>query len=232
MADNYVLPADEILCEYGSLNDLSLDLMIDTPNDDGEINLVCPSPGPYYSLDHLPRDLTESCGKLNILSSNVQSLNAKFDQFMVFLERAREQNIKFHVICIPESWIGENTDMSPVQITGYNCFYQFKRRECSNHGCLITYVDNNFDVNEAAISNESTLWENLLRIKGTGHTRDIVVGNIYRPPKNNNNVDSLQTFTDELESVLIPMKDTNSEIVVAGDYNINLFNVEAWLSHE
>ena len=66
---------------------------------------------------------------------------AKFDQFVAFLEIARQQNIRFHVICIQESWLGRTFDLSLVQIDGYNCFYRDKRPEFSNHGGLITYVD-------------------------------------------------------------------------------------------
>ena len=31
-------------------------------------------------------------------------------------------------------------------VGGYNCIHQSKRSDCSNHGGLITYVDNNYEV--------------------------------------------------------------------------------------
>ena len=86
--------------------------------------------------------------QFNVLSLNVKSLYAKFDQFVAFLEIARQQNIRIHDICIQQSWLGRMSDLSLAQIDGYNCFYRDKRPECSNHGGLITYVDDNFEAND------------------------------------------------------------------------------------
>ena len=97
MADNNALPADEILGTCGNIENFCLDLLIDQPDDDEEVTLVHPSP--YYGANRLPAGLSHP-HHLNVLSLNVQSLYAKFDQFAAFLEVARQQNIRFHVICI------------------------------------------------------------------------------------------------------------------------------------
>ena len=98
---------------------------------------------------------------------------------------------------------------------------------------MITYVDDNFEANDLCIRNESSVWENLfVQIKGTGHSRDMIVGNVYKPPKDNNSIDNIQTFTSELEAVLFSLKNTNSEVVLCGDYNINLLNLECRVSFE
>ena len=41
----------------------------------------------------------QSPGQFNILSLSAQSINAKFEELMVFLETARFKNINFHIIC-------------------------------------------------------------------------------------------------------------------------------------
>jgi len=151
------LPASEILSKFGNIEDLQLDNLIDPPNDDGEFSILKPSP--YYDISSLPSHLAQPGGQLNILSLNAQSLNAKFDEILALLEIALTQNIQFHVICIQETWLDETADTSLLQIDGYKMYSQSKRRECSNHGGLITYVHENLDTYRLDVSNRSTLWE-------------------------------------------------------------------------
>ena len=225
MEGNNNLSADEILHRYGDTTQFQLDNIIDPINEEGEINLIKPSP--YYGIDSLPTSIAQSPGQFNILSINAQSLNAKYNELILLLEIAQKQNIRFHAICVQESWLNETSDYTTVAIDGYKCIHQGKRAECSNHGGLITYVDENFDVSRLDINNESALWENLfISIKGTGHNKNIIVGNIYKPPKDNYNIENISTFTDEFENVIHVLEKLNSEILIAGDYNINLLNLD------
>ena len=120
MEDNNEIPADEILSRYGDTINFHLDNIIDPPNDDGEMILIKPSS--YYGIDCLPRSLDQIPGQLNILSINAQSLNAKYDELLLLLNIAQSQNIRFHVICILETWLSETSDYSLVAIDGYNLF--------------------------------------------------------------------------------------------------------------
>ena len=114
-----------------------------------------------------------------------------------------------------------------MAIDGYNCIHQSKRSDCSNHGGLITYVDNNYEVERIDIKNDSPLWENLfVSIKGTRHNKDIIVGNIYKPPKDNYNIENINALTTDIENVIQELNRKNSEILIAGDYNINLLNLD------
>ena len=145
MEDTYEIRADEILSRYGDTINFHLDNIIDPPNDDGEMILIKPSP--YYgivSLDQIP-------GQINILSINAQSLNAKYHDLLLLLNIAQSQNIRFHVICIQETWLSETSDYSLVTIDGYNCIHHSKRSDCRNHGGIITYVDNNYEVERITI---------------------------------------------------------------------------------
>ena len=106
-----------------------------------------------------------------------------------------------------------------MAIDGYNCIHQSKRSDCSNHGGLNTYVDNNYEVERIDIKNDSPLWENLFdSIKGTGHNKYIIVGNIYKPPQNNYNIENIYAFTTNIENVLHELSRKNSEILIASDY--------------
>ena len=73
MEDDNELPAEEILGRYGDTVNFHVHNIIDLPSDDGEINLIKPSP--YFGIDCLPRSLVHTRGQLNILSINAQSQN-------------------------------------------------------------------------------------------------------------------------------------------------------------
>ena len=96
-----------------------LDNIIDPPHDDGEMNLIKQSP--YFVIDCLPLSLVHTRGKLYILSIDTQSLNSKYDELVLLLNIAHGQNIRFHVICVQETWLSETSDYSLVAIDGYIC---------------------------------------------------------------------------------------------------------------
>ena len=216
------LGADEILNQFGDINTLALENIID-PSDgtDEEMTLIMPSQ--YYTIDSLPVKMSHS-SNFNIISLNTQSINAKFDSLLTFLEVTRQQNIIIHVICIQESWLNEKSDLSLYQIEGYTCISQGKR--CSSHGGLITYVDSQFNTSIMNIKNDSPIWEGLfVAVKDMETEKEIVVGNIYRPPYDNNNEQNVTTFVTELEPIIATLNDNNRELLIAGDFNINLLHI-------
>ena len=99
MEDDNELPANEILVRYGDTINFHLDNIIDSPNDDGEMNLFKPSP--YLGIDCLRHSHVYTRDQLTILSFKAQSLNSKYD--ILLLNIAHSQNIRFHVICVQET---------------------------------------------------------------------------------------------------------------------------------
>ena len=71
------LGADEILTQYGDINTLALENIID-PSDgtDEEMTLMIQSQ--YYTIDSLPVKMSQS-NYFNVISLNAQSIIAKFD---------------------------------------------------------------------------------------------------------------------------------------------------------
>ena len=169
-----------------------------------------------------PDKLKNSRDNFNILSLNVQSLNAKYDALVVLLDIIAQQNMKFHAICIQETWLNDNTDMDLFQLEGYNCISQSFNPLCSSHGGLVTYVDSEYSASGIESVNDSTVWGGLfILVHDPSLVKDIVVGNIYRPPKDDNNRSNVDTFARELEPIFARINDTRAEIFLAGDYNIN-----------
>ena len=180
-------------------------------------------PSQYYTVDNLPVKMSRS-GNFNVISLNAQSMNAKFDSLLILLEIARQQNITIHVMCIQESWLDENCDLSLYQIEGYTCISQGKR--CSSHGGLMTYVNSQYNTSVIDVKNDSPIWESIfVTVKDMDIGKEFVVGNIYRPPYDNNNEQNVTTFVTELEPIIAALNDGNHELLIAGDFNINLLHI-------
>ena len=59
----------------------------------------------YYADSNLANILSEQANVVSLLSLNIQSLNAKFDQLHVFVQQFRQNNNEFSAICLQESSI-------------------------------------------------------------------------------------------------------------------------------
>ena len=100
----------------------------------------------------------------------------------------------------------------------------------SSHGGLITYVDNSFEVTVIKKIDFSTVWEGLfLELKHGSLKNKFVIGNIYKPPppppRDNNNANNIYTFTTEIKPILQELSTANTEVLICGDYNINLLKL-------
>ena len=113
-----------------------------------------------------------------------------------------------------------------LHLNGYNMFHV--NATSSKHGGVVTYVDNSYDVTIKAQVKNSDIWDGLfIEIKHDNMKNSIIVGNIYKPPKDNNNCDNVKGFVSELEPILSDLINTNSEVLICGDYNINLLKINS-----
>ena len=94
---------------------------------------------PYYSSDNLITTLKDKAKHFTVLSLNCQSLNAKFDALVVFIEEFRLHHFEFSAICLQETWLSDNSDLSVFQLHNYTCISQSKH--CSKVK-LDTKIDN------------------------------------------------------------------------------------------
>ena len=107
---------------------------------------------------------------------------------------------------------------------GYKCFH-VKASACA-HGGLITYVDDEFDVSVKRIITNSNIWEGqFLELDHEAFQNKIIIGNVYKPPRDNNNAGNLNAFKAELDPILQELSFTNNEVLICGDYNINLLKL-------
>ena len=62
----------------------------------------------------------------SILSLNIEPIHVKFSEIETFLEKLNQINFKFSIICLQESWLSDNDDLSHLQIEEYQCITQGK----------------------------------------------------------------------------------------------------------
>ena len=85
-------------------------------------------------------------------------------------------------------------------------------------------MNNKYNSKNRTLDEESQIWEKqFLEITRRNCTYKLILGNIYRPPCALN--DNYSLFNNELNLVLSQLNNLNCEVILAGDYNIDLLNI-------
>ena len=87
---------------------------------------------PYYS-DADFQSLLKLNNTLSIMSLNSQSINAKFDEVQLFIDRINTSG-SLGILGLQESWTDINEDISLFELPGYTLHHQGK--QCCKHGGL------------------------------------------------------------------------------------------------
>ena len=96
----------------------------------------------------------------------------------------------------------------------------------TTHGGLAIYVNSRYNTENFFSITKSNVCEALfVRLSADDLSRDIIVGNIYKPPHNNNNNENIDRFMTEIRPLLDKLNDSTAEIACAGDFNIDLLKI-------
>jgi len=177
----------------------------------------------YYEQSGFQQLLHEKINVFNILSLNCQSLNAKFEQIKLYVEIYNNTESKISVLCLQETWLSADADLSLLQIPGYTLISSGKT--CSAHGGVAIYLHEDFCYNILPYCGNSEVWDGqFLEIylndrETINNRKKLIIGNIYRPPRNN--VEILETFRNEINMILSDFRNAN-DIILAGDFNMDL----------
>lgn len=176
----------------------------------------------YFELDKLVTLLDQNKNKFSIFSTNIQSIRAKIDIFKILIHKLASHGCFFSAICIQESWLDQGEDTSDYQLEGYNLIPQGKH--CTSKGGLIIYLHENFKYSQK-LSLKYDSWEgHFIHVKRSEQlTKAIILGNIYRPPNDLN--ESIRQFKNELSPHLQNLESNNTDVIIAGDFNINLLKI-------
>ena len=195
----------------------------DDTDDDNEVHLVKHSA--YYGENEFSKLLSSKAG-MSILSGNIQSINAKFDEFSSFVDRVNTLN-PISAILLQECWIDDNAidSLALFNLKDYNMVYQSSR--CCRHGGLLIYIHKQFKYTLIdTINQDSTGWEYLCveMSHRTPHSQKYLLCNVYRKP--GEIVDEMNAFLAEFSTFLQRVKNLNKLSYICGDYNIDLLKVK------
>lgn len=179
---------------------------------------------PYYDNENAIDILKNKQNAISILSLNCQSLPAKFDQIKIYLRNFEIAHCPFTIMALQETWLSNNHDVSLFQLDGYNLLY----RPCSSstHGGVAIYLRGNIEYKVLSISSNSNIWDGLfveIIINNENVNRKVIIANIYRPPRET--IENYETFVNEIENIISINLNSYKEIVITGDFNIDLLKV-------
>ena len=172
----------------------------------------------------MPNHIKFREGFFDVLSLNTHSIQAKFSNLEAFIALMHSQDIHFPVICIQETWLNDNSRLPLISLNGYQTFHS--NASSSTHGGLITYVDEKYDVSVIKKIEMSTIWDGLfLKLKHEEMQNEVIIGNLYKPPRNNNDIANISAFIEEIEPILQDINSQNSEVFICGDFNTNILKI-------
>ena len=180
---------------------------------------------PYYTNAEAIQVLADKNCVFNLLSLNCQSLPSKFDQLQVYMEYFNSSGCPFSIICLQETWLSADYDISLLHIDGYHFIH--KPKASSLHGGVAYYIKNSikFKILSVEVNDEicdSLFVEIQLNSSETQRSGKVVLGNIYRPPRDN--INNYSTFTNDIDRTLSFFENT-ANVVLLGDFNIDLMKL-------
>ena len=176
---------------------------------------------PYYDTTAACKILSDKNNNFSVLSLNCQSLNAKINELRIYLQMF-QSSIQFSAICLQETWLTTDADTTLLDIDGYTLIS--RGRSCSAHGGVAIYLCDRFSYKILNLLDNPDVWDGLfVEVSSDEHTKKIIIGNIYRPPRDI--LANYNTFIDDLSRILSFFQRNNHEVVIAGDFNIDLLKI-------
>ena len=177
----------------------------------------------YYVTDDFIKkckSLSDNDACFSVIHMNIRSLPRHLHEFEAYLHCLE---FDFTVIALSETWFTDST-AEMYGLTGYHHEIQYRKDRKGGGVSLlikenIEYVTRN-DLSEFNSHIESLFIE--LPASQFNQNKCIIVGVIYRPPDTDVNV-----FNNTVADLLMKLKtENNKKIYLAGDYNINLLNID------
>ena len=110
----------------------------------------------YYDLSTYFNVCNQNSNKFSILSTNIESVNAKFCELTAFIHMLNEKYFKFSSMLLQECWLSNHFDISLLHLDGYHCIYQYSKT-CSTKGGFILYLSADSDY-ELILNYDSSIY--------------------------------------------------------------------------
>ena len=223
--------SDQILLNFGGVNKNDLNKNIEI-GDISTNEISIDSYSPYKIFSEIPAYFNGQKNDFCVLTLNCQSLNAKYDKIRSMLHFFRENNFKIHALCLQETWIkGDNPDLSFFKLPGFE-ETAVLGASCGSHGGLAIYLAEGLVYKEIFRSHVNRIWEGLfISVSGESIVKPVIIGNVYKPPRDNNNNDNIDAFMSEFTPVISKITKLKSDSIVVGDTNIDLLQINHRLKY-
>ena len=222
--NNTSIVAEDILKHYGGCNANDLVNFFDFENEDNEPVPI--SHSPYHSTDDFLNALKQFDSDFIVITLNAQSIRAKFSEIQILTHQLSEAGIEIGAICVQETWMASDADTTQLQLDDYKLISQ--GHSATTHGGLFIYINSKYTTHEFYSINTSKICEALfIKVADGGLSREIIIGNVYKPPHNNNNKDNIDAFVDEMRPILDKINASKLDVFCSGDYNIDLLKINA-----
>ena len=176
----------------------------------------------YSDPSKLTSQLSEN-SHFSVLTLNCQSLNSKFPEIEILLKLFKEKKCTIDCLCLQETWLNENDDLSLLQLEGYTLISL--GYSASTHGGVAIYLNKSLSYT-LLHSVRSSSWEALfISIIGKKNSLPLIIGNIYRPPNNNN--EAILQFTEDITQTLESLHHSQKKWIITGDFNIDLLKINS-----
>ena len=178
---------------------------------------------PYTNDIDFKRLLKDTSNNFQILSLNCQSINAKFELLKTHIDYFTDCTSTLDAICLQETWLSAGSDLSLLQLPGYNLISLGK--SCSAHGGVCIYLKDNYEYSVIDLGLISEFWDGqfiVVSVKDKYQIdKKLVIGNIYRPPRPN--FENVYEFINDINYIFEKLKPFK-HVTITGDFNINLLN--------
>ena len=183
----------------------------------------------YYDENTLCNELNNNVNSFNCFSLNTQSFQSKFVDFKNFLSNLSAKNLNFDAISLQETWL---KDFSRHQIPGYTIF--FSSRSTDSHGGSAIFIKNN--IISTQIFNENLFLDNIIEstaVKINSNGFKCILLSIYRPNSHVSltTTEQINIFFTKFVNILEFLESFDLPVLINGDMNINLFNLNDSNSH-
>lgn len=203
-----------------------LDLVLNERDDADEEAPSLLQNSPYYDENGLIEILKSKQNIFSLITLNCQSLNAKYDQIKLFIELLKNSSTNVSAICIQETWLSDASDAALLQLENYN--FISRGKSCSAHGGVAIYLHEMFEYKILPFHSTANIWDGIFieiyeRSIQNNNRKKLVIGNIYRPPRNN--VENYTTFTEEINEIASLLERNRCEVIIVGDFNLDLLKM-------
>ena len=132
-----------------------------------------------------------------------------FDKLIIILEELKCNNFYFGTVCLQETWLTEEADLTLFQIPGYHCVHQ--RRYTTQHGGLIIYLHEHYEYYKFPLLNKPITWKcQIINVKNVSNGNSMFKCNFYRPSHDNLNSETVNIFINDIKAIFCEINSPNS----------------------